>query len=80
MTERDDEPASGGVAAPRNGAIVAAYEDARLAVLRALERGEIDVVEAERRFAALDGGEPLAGADPADDETARVPLPGADDD
>jgi len=58
---------------------VAAYEDARLAVLRALERGEIDVAEAERRFAALDGGEPLGGPDPADD-TTRVPLPEADGD
>ena len=67
------------VTPPRNGAIVAAYEDARLAVLRALERGEIDVAEAERRFAALDGGEPLGSPDPAD-ETTRVPLPEADGD
>jgi DUF4097 and DUF4098 domain-containing protein YvlB len=67
----------------RNGAIVAAYEDARLGVLRALERGEIDVTEAERRFAALDGGgaspEPRDEPDPAD-ETTRVPLMEFDDD
>ena len=43
------------------GRSLAAYEDARLAVLRSLERGEIDVAEAERRFEALDGGEPLGG-------------------
>jgi hypothetical protein len=75
--------ATGEVTPPRNGAIVAAYEDARLSVLRALERGEIDVAEAERRFAALDGGEPLGGeplgTDPADD-TTRMPLPEADGD
>jgi len=69
--------------APRNGAIAAAYEDARLGVLRALERGEIDVIEAERRFAALDGGEPLPEPtdepDPAD-ETTRFPVMEFDDD
>jgi len=65
-------------APPRNGAIVAAYEDARLGILRSLERGDIDVTEAGRRFAALDGGEPLDGdadtteehgVDPASDTT-----------
>jgi hypothetical protein len=59
--------------ATRNGAIAAAYEDARLGVLRALERGEIDVAEAGRRFEALDGGEPGPSVGPAED-TTRVPL------
>lgn len=35
----------------------AAVESARLAVLRELERGEIDVTEATTRLAALDGGD-----------------------
>jgi len=67
-------------AAPaRNGAITAAYEDARLGILRSLERGDIDVAEAGRRFEALDDGEPLSDApgapvlDPASD-TTRVPV------
>ena len=33
-----------------NGAIAAAYDDARLRILRSLERGEIDVAEAGRRL------------------------------
>ena len=41
--------------APANGAIAAAYEDARLRILRSLERGEIDVAEAGLRLEALDG-------------------------
>ena len=41
---------------PANGAIVAAYDDARLRILRALERGEIDVEEADVRLEALDRG------------------------
>lgn len=44
-------------AAPANGAIAAAYEDARLRILRSLERGEIDVVEAGRRLETLDAGD-----------------------
>lgn len=44
-----------------NGAI-AAYEDARLRILRSLERGEIDVEEAGRRLERLDAGD----ADPGD--------------
>jgi Toastrack DUF4097 len=58
-----------------NGAIAAAYEDARLRILRALERGEIDASEAGRRFEALDG--PLE-VDPASD-TIRSPLAGSSD-
>ncbi len=41
---------------PANGAIAAAYEDARLRILRSLERGEIDVEEAGLRLEALDRG------------------------
>ena len=41
-----------------NPAIAAAYDDARLNILRSLERGEIDVDEAGRRLESLDGGEP----------------------
>jgi hypothetical protein len=68
---------------PRNGAILAAYEDARLGILRSLERGEIDVTEAGRRFEALDGGGPLDGSRDTGDEhgvdtasdTTRVTVP-----
>jgi hypothetical protein len=55
---------------PPTAALVAAYDDARLGVLRALERGDIDVAEAGRRLEALDGGEPLdrpAGPPPSTD-------------
>jgi hypothetical protein len=55
--------------APANGAIAAAYDDARLRILRSLERGEIDVAEAGRRLATLDAGDvaapPVVGAGPA---------------
>ncbi|MFL5718312.1 MAG: DUF4097 family beta strand repeat-containing protein [Chloroflexota bacterium] len=83
-TKEDDRGDTHEAMPPRNGAIAAAYEDARLGVLRALERGEIDVAEAERRFAALDGGEPIPEAqtgepDPAD-ETTRVQIMEFDDD
>ncbi|MFL5675222.1 MAG: DUF4097 family beta strand repeat-containing protein [Chloroflexota bacterium] len=70
----DPEP----TAAPRNGAIAAAYEDARLGVLRALERGEIDVAEAGRRFEALDGGAAVGASDSIED-TTRVPVVEPDD-
>ena len=45
--------------APTNPAIAAAYDDARLRILRSLERGEIDVAEAGQRLEALDGIDPL---------------------
>ena len=48
--------AAGPTPAQANGAIAAAYEDARLRVLRSLERGEIDVEEAGLRLEALDRG------------------------
>ena len=60
-----------------NGAIAAAYEDARLRILRSLERGEIDVAEAGHRLEALDGGSDALTADEAEpagtapDETTR---------
>jgi hypothetical protein len=65
-------PASAAPPAPAeralaNVAIAAAYEDARLRILRSLERGEIDVVEAGRRLETLDAGDvagPPAGGDP----------------
>jgi hypothetical protein len=44
--------------APPSPAIAAAYDDARLGVLRALERGDMDVSEARQRLEALDGGVP----------------------
>lgn len=58
-----------------NGAIAAAYDEARLGILQALERGQIDVTEAGRRFEALDGGVP----DDHEAETARTPLDGSTD-
>jgi hypothetical protein len=53
-----------------NGAIAAAYDEARLRILRSLERGEIDVAEAGRRLETLDEGPQDAAAD-ADTDTAR---------
>jgi hypothetical protein len=47
---------------PANGAIAAAYDDARLRILRSLERGEIDVAEAGRRLETLDAGDVNAPA------------------
>jgi hypothetical protein len=41
---------------PASGALAAAYDDARLRILRSLERAEIDVAEATRRLEALDNG------------------------
>jgi hypothetical protein len=54
-----------------NGAIAAAYDDARLRILRALEDGDIDVAEASRRLEALDGGPDGWDDHDADTETAR---------
>jgi len=53
---------------PVNGAIAAAYEDARLRILRSLERGEIDVAEAGLRLEALDSGPdgPGSAKEPSD--------------
>jgi hypothetical protein len=42
---------------PSAAAIAAAYEDARLTILKQLERGEIDVTEAGRRLEALDAAD-----------------------
>jgi hypothetical protein len=48
--DRFDQP-------PPNTAIAAAYDEARLRILRSLERGEIDVAEAGRRLETLDAGD-----------------------
>ena len=52
-----------------NGAIALAYDDARLRILKSLERGEIDVAEAGRRLEALDDGDP-SGAEGHDSAAA----------
>jgi len=63
-----------------NTAIAAAYDEARLRILRSLERGEIDVAEAGGRLEALDGIDPIDV--PAQDAAASVPTedrpPGVD--
>jgi hypothetical protein len=46
-----------------NPAIAAAYDDARLRILRSLELGEIDVAEAGRRLETLDTGDPGEAGD-----------------
>jgi Toastrack DUF4097 len=56
--KRPVPPTSASADAP-NPAIAAAYDDARLRILRSLERGEIDVAEAGQRLEALDGIDPL---------------------
>jgi hypothetical protein len=78
-------------AATTNSAIAAAYDDARLRILRSLECGEIDVAEAGRRLEALDGdGEPAqepaaaqhdGDGNPVDpsSETTRYTRPGTPD-
>jgi hypothetical protein len=79
-TNHDARPASPAAPQPPNGAgapapepgsignhaIAAAYDEARLRILRALERGEIDVAEAGRRLEMLDNGEPGPSTDTAD--------------
>jgi putative adhesin/SHOCT-like protein len=73
------EPVAGSEADPieepevahANGAIAAAYDDARMRILRSLERGEIDVAEATRRLEALDAGPDTEGTD-ADADTETV--------
>jgi hypothetical protein len=56
----------------QNTAIAAAYDDARLRILRSLERGEIDVAEAGQRLEALDGIDPIDA--PARDVAASAPT------
>jgi hypothetical protein len=46
-----------------NHAIAVAYDQARLRILRSLERGEIDVAEAGRRLETLDHGDAEPPAD-----------------
>jgi hypothetical protein len=57
-----DPGATWATSAPANGAIAAAYDEARLRILRSLERGEIDVAEAGRRLETLDAGDVDASA------------------
>ena len=52
---RMQQPEADPGAEAQNAAIAAAYDEARLRVLRSLERGEIDVAEAGQRLEALDG-------------------------
>lgn len=54
-------------------------ESERMAILRALERGEIDVAQATERLAAVDDGPPGLPNDATDDTRRRVP-PGQPDD
>ena len=53
-----------------NGAIAAAYDDARLRILRSLERGEIDVAEAGRRLEQLDAGDAASSNEEAERTTS----------
>jgi len=53
--ETRPEPPTPAATDARTPAIAAAYDDARLRILRSLERGEIDVAEAGQRLEALDG-------------------------
>lgn len=54
--------------APTAPTVVADADDPRLLILRALERGEIDVAEAGRRLEVLDTGDPVDAAS----DTVRV--------
>ena len=56
-----------------NGAIAAAYDAARLRILRSLERGEIDVAEAGRRLETLDAGDVEARPDQPAPTNDRAP-------
>ena len=64
----------------REPAIAAAYDDARLRILRSLERGEIDVAEAGQRLEALDGIDPLEEPETAADAPAAETATGEADD
>jgi DUF4097 and DUF4098 domain-containing protein YvlB len=78
--QSDDEDAAAAEAAKRaNGAIAATYDDARLRILRSLERGEIDVAEAGRRLEALDDGSDVAAATTEPDDDAPAAAEAADD-
>jgi hypothetical protein len=61
--ETRPEPSTSAPVDAPNPAIAAAYDDARLRILRSLERGEIDVAEAGQRLEALDGVDPLADSE-----------------
>jgi len=74
---RPEDPTPARVGTP-NPAIAAAYDDARLRILRSLERGEIDVAEAGQRLEALDDVDPLSdseaigGDEPINDASGDV--------
>ena len=51
-----------------------AADDARLAILRALERGDIDVAEATRRLEALDGIDDDATSPATSAPTSKEPT------
>jgi len=57
LTASQAPAAPAGPPSPSDSAIAAAYEDARLTILKQLERGEIDVTEAGRRLEALDAAD-----------------------
>ncbi len=63
---RSSPAAATGPGSNPNHAIAAAYDDARLRILRSLERGEIDVAEAGRRLETLDNGDPETHPDASD--------------
>jgi len=80
LTHADEDDAAE-PAKPTNGALAAAYEDARLRILRSLERGEIDVTEAGRRLEALDDGDETEAVVPPEDlAPAADEAPGPDAD
>jgi putative adhesin/SHOCT-like protein len=80
VTHADEDDAAG-PAKPTNGALAAAYEDARLRILRSLEQGEIDVSEAGRRLEALDDGDEAEAVVPPEDAApAADEAPGPDAD
>ena len=65
--EARPEPAGLAPADAPTPAIAAAYDEARMRILRSLERGEIDVAEAGQRLEALDGVDPLSEGETADE-------------
>lgn len=75
----DEDAAESEAAKPVNGAIAATYDDARLRILRSLERGEIDVTEAGRRLEALDDGSDVAAATTEGEADAPSDGEAADD-
>jgi hypothetical protein len=67
-SEPEPGPAAESETPHADGAIAAADDDARMRILRSLERGEIDVAEASRRLETLDAG---ADTEAIEDERAQ---------